>query len=323
MNIKRKKGLGPSLVLAGFFLLLAGLAGIISYQLPRKSLAFDSSDAAAGDVVTLTVYDISLQPAMKGKDGSLVYIVQSKKDAATPQFVGIEVERDDQQIQQAIQQKRNQKLYQQPIRLVGRKVTPSLDQASSTSRESYISNYATITKNIQADSSIYRNFDSQSYLSLVDLQQELHFFQAGVYFSIMLAIACLVTGWHQSRQDQAAFDELCTAYPELEGQLDLLLEKANYLDEGIGLLIYQKHLISYHGRLAAQDLSQATQLTLQDQTNALLSSKYSNIWLEASYPHKSRPYKLPVNRYFDLTEIRVKKLCDYIQTRFPSIQIEI
>ena len=87
--------------------------------------------------------------------------------------------------------------------------------------------------------------------------------QGGMYVAIGLSAAGLLfvgLAFLKRKKVNAAYDELYAAYPELNGNLDLMLQNATYADDETRVYIYKNHFFTTLSGLEVYDLTQANRI---------------------------------------------------------------
>lgn len=230
MKEKNLRGLWATVLLTvlfgGFAIVMWFIGGIASspqFVVDRGGL-FPSN---FGQNVAIKMEAIQEIGAIKGDDKAGMYLVQSGD-----KLVALVASKDDADIKAALAAQEKGELANSPVLVAG-------DKADNSSAKDNISK---IRQNLKAEAQSSLN---GSYL--IDVQKHKSNAQMLMYgaygFGAITLFFIGLFAFNVSRRKKA-YRELYAQFPELEGNLDLLVSGGQYADSKRGLYVYKDHLIA-------------------------------------------------------------------------------
>ena len=317
----RNKGFFSGIFLSILLLAMAGLTFFLWNSMTNPSASF-AGKASSGTAVKMKIYDIYPEPIGEIEGGNVIYLVQYDKNGQG-KFAGIEAAPNHSKIKEIIEQAKGGKLVDQPATLVGTQLAP-LNTTTNTSRNDRIINYGSFIRSVlDPTSQVYRNMNTNYYLSLSENEKDAFWFLLGTVGLLVTAIVTFVASFLLRRRTIASFEELHHQYPELQGDLSKMADEASFYDQNLKVILYKNHLISYFKGTQAIDLRDVQQIYIQ-QTNIRQSGFARSIYT-IQYIRKDRPKKLtlPIKQMKKDTPDRLQKLFDQIAEKFPDIHLGI
>lgn len=148
-------------------------------------------------------------------------------------------------------------LKKNPARLVGTYINTSVQKKD----QSYISNFSSLMLSLRNEvGDISAKIATSSYISLSEFDSDHSKFIFYVLFLVGLSAIFIGTGLFNRRKNVQAYNEIYSIYPEVQGNLNLLLEQASFHDEELKIIIYKDHLITYYRGVRTVDLKQVIHL---------------------------------------------------------------
>lgn len=190
-------------------------------------------------------------------------------------YTGIEAKKGDKQIANLIANADS--LADKPIRLIG-KLYNTLHN-----NEHQIADYGSFMRGqlveLGADSELLDYFADYTYISLSEFQSTNRTYIFECVIVSVLAIIFIVMGIFSRKNNIAAYNELYAAYPETKENFNLLMEKADFHDDVLKIIIYGHHLITYYSGFRAIDLNEAEQIYhyVLTMRRGLIANRSSNL----------------------------------------------
>ena len=244
-----------------FGIILIALAGVVLFSLNKSTpedlekagKVFDVARREDGDTQVVKVTQISSNPVATVDNGkSKLYIIEYLKEDNTYGIIGLEVPADSKLASDLIS--KNDTLPNNP-ELV--KVTVIDSFRNKKAIEDYDSKF---TEVLNDNNLLSGNSQTVYYLSTSESSSSA---QGGMYVAIGLSAAGLLfigLAFLKRKKVNAAYDELYAAYPELNGNLDLMLQNATYADDETRVYIYKNHFFTTLSGLEVYDLTQANRI---------------------------------------------------------------
>lgn len=250
---KRNKGFVLYLVLGLCFIIGALSTFVLVSQGDKKApdviYKGASTSASSGDKVSLRVYDIYSKPiaTIKGHK-TVIWLVSYDKG-----YVGLEAKEDDKDVAKLLNA--GDSLKDQPKRITVKYYN------TRTGSKSRIKNYSgAMTGVLRTSPNISKYFSFYTYVSLQDVKSDRTSLPVVCGILGLVGVILIAAAFVTRHKVNQAYDELYAAYPELNGNLDLLLSDALYYDDNLKIAIYKNHLVSYFRGFCVVDLQQVVQL---------------------------------------------------------------
>lgn len=120
----------------------------------------------------------------------------------------------------------------------------------------------------QIDQDVRLYLDDDAYFSISDLKyQQMNLLKAvgiGALVVAIFEVGPLLFIWSRRRNARKAEKEFFGTYPELNGSLQNVKDKADYVDEKAGLAIYQDYLISFCQAFGSADIRKAKHFDIME-----------------------------------------------------------
>ncbi|WP_247948546.1 hypothetical protein [Streptococcus gordonii] len=312
---KRNQGMIGLLFITLIFLGIAGAMAFIQYQKANPKIAYSADTAkVSSETVYTEVYDISPEPIFPVNNKTEVWLVQYKDG-----YVGIQAKKGDKQIAKLVEQANKGELKKNPARLVGTYINTGVQKKD----QSYISNYASLMHSLRNEAGdISGKIATSSYISLSEFDSDNSKFIFYVLFLVGLSVFFVGTGLFNRRKNVQAYNEIYSIYPEVQGNLNLLLEQASFHDEELKIIIYKDHLITYYRGVRTVDLKQVAHLYHHIFTmhRGFASNRNSTLIAVRS---NNKKYQMPIRNIGKTTDIQLRSTFDYLYNYFPHIKLGV
>ena len=298
---KRNQGMIGLLFITLIFLGIAGAMAFIQYQKANPKIAYSADTAkVSSETVYTEVYDISPEPIFPVNDKTEVWLVQYKDG-----YVGVQANKGE--------------LRKNPARLVGTYINTSVQKKD----QSYISNFSSLMHSLRNEvGDISAKIATSSYISLSEFDSDNSKFIFYVLFLVGLSAFFVGTGLFNRRKNVQAYNEIYSIYPEVQGNLNLLLEQASFHDDKLKIIIYKDHLITYYRGVRTVDLKQVAHLYHHIFTmhRGFASNRNSTLIAVRS---NNKKYQMPIRNIGKTTDVQLQSTFDYLYNHFPHIRLGI
>lgn len=312
---KRNQGMIGLLFITLIFLGIAGAMAFIQYQKANPKIAYSADTAkVSSETVYTEVYDISPEPIFPVNDKTEVWLVQYKDG-----YVGVQAKKGDKKIAKLVEQANKGELKKNPARLVGTYINTSVQKKD----QSYISNFSSLMHSLRNEvGDISAKIATSSYISLSEFDSDHSKFIFYVLFLVGLSAIFIGTGLFNRRKNVQAYNEIYSIYPEVQGNLNLLLEQAYFHDEELKIIIYKDHLITYYRGVRTVDLKQVIHLYHHIFTmhRGFASNRNSTLIAVRS---NNKKYQMPIRNIGKTTDIQLRSTFDYLYNYFPHIKLGV
>lgn len=134
-----------------------------------------------------------------------------------------------------------------------------------------------------------------------------------------IGIVLLVSAFFTRKRNVEAYQGLYEAYPEVEGNLGLLAQEADYHHEKIGLLIYKHHIFTYKqgvGLVDIHDIRQIYHSVINRKRYFITVSRSSTLDIIRK---EGKDLSLPIKNIGKNTDQELTDFFAYLAERYPDI----
>ena len=249
---KRNKGFISVLMLSLVFFAIASISGFLG-QMHKKPTERFADTTDTGKEVTMSVYGIYPEPVGEVDGGTVVYIVQYSKEGEG-KFAVVESKVKDESINKLLENADS--LADNPGTLTGIQLEPLTNtNFVNTSKNTKIINLDEFISSIlPAKSVVARNMNTRIYLSLSEYSRDSLSYIFGIVIFSGMGLMTLVAAFIIRKKTIDSFKEIYRLYPELEGNLEMLDNLAEFYNQDLKVILYKNHLITYYKGTQALDL---------------------------------------------------------------------
>lgn len=312
---KRNKGFISVLMLSLVFFAIASISGFLG-QMHKKPTERFADTTDTGKEVTMPVYGIYLEPVGEVDGGTVVYIVQYKKEGEG-KFAVVESKVKDESINKLLENADS--LAENPETLTGIQLEPLTDtNFVNTSKNTKIINLDEFISSIlPAKSVVARNMNTRIYLSLSEYSRDSLSYIFGIVIFSGMGLMTLVAAFIIRKKTVDSFKELYRLYPELDGNLELLDTQADFYNQDLKVILYKNYLITYYKGTQALDLRDVWRIYLVRTSYSRFSKIYQFVYTRKD---SSKKYSLTI-RNTNRVEEQLEEFWNLLPKKFPEIKI--
>lgn len=312
---KRNKGFISVLMLSLVFFAIASISGFLGQMHKKPTEGFaDTTDT--GKEVTMPVYGIYPEPVGEVDGGTVVYIVQYSKEGEG-KFAVVESKVKDESINKLLENADS--LADNPGTLTGIQLEPLTNtNFVNTSKNTKIINLDEFISSIlPAKSVVARNMNTRIYLSLSEYSRDSLSYIFGIVIFSGMGLMTLVAAFIIRKKTVDSFKELYRLYPELDGNLELLVTQAEFYDQDLKVILYKNHLITYYKGTQALDLRDVWRIYLVRTSYSRFTKVYQFVYTRKD---SSKKYSLTI-RNTNRVEEQLEEFWNLLPKKFPEINI--
>lgn len=315
MKENRNKGVIRFIIGGLIFLLIGGLVGGFyalnsgAENLYERGKRFDPYQNDSPTSIKIT--GILTEPIAEVDTGTFIYLVEYEGSG----YVGLEASAGDKKLQALLDQADT--LREQPMILEVKVFS------TSSKEDGQIENYESLMSGIiDRSSDIAPAFAYGSYVSLSEANALRWLMYGTSAFLIGIGFILFARAYSIHKTNNQSYDNLYQTYPELQGNLDLLLVDAAYRNERLQILVYKEHLVTYYRGFNAVALPDVERL--YGQTIRHRYSLFTVARDEYLMVHRTgikRPLTMQYKSAKKETDMELQSLLDYVANSYPEIQI--
>ena len=312
---KRNKGFISVLMLSLVFFAIASISGFLG-QMHKKPTERFADTTDTGKEVTMPVYGIYPVPVGEVDGGTVVYIVQFSKEGEG-KFAVVESKVKDESINKLLENADS--LADNPGTLTGIQLEPLTNtNFVNTSKNTKIINLDEFISSIlPAKSVVARNMNTRIYLSLSEYSRDSLSYIFGIVIFSGMGLMTLVAAFIIRKKTVDSFKELYRLYPELDGNLELLVTQAEFYDQDLKVILYKNHLITYYKGTQALDLRDVWRIYLVRTSYSRFTKVYQFVYTRKD---SSKKYSLTI-RNTNRVEEQLEEFWNLLPKKFPEINI--
>ena len=312
---KRNKGFISVLMLSLVFFAIASISGFLG-QMHKKPTERFADTTDTGKEVTMPVYGIYPEPVGEVDGGTVVYIVQFSKEGEG-KFAVVESKVKDESINKLLENADS--LADNPGTLTGIQLEPLTNtNFVNTSKNTKIINLDEFISSIlPAKSVVARNMNTRIYLSLSEYSRDSLSYIFGIVIFSGMGLMTLVAAFIIRKKTVDSFKELYRLYPELDGNLELLVTQAEFYDQDLKVILYKNHLITYYKGTQALDLRDVWRIYLVCTSYSRFTKVYQFVYTRKD---SSKKYSLTI-RNTNRVEEQLEEFWNLLPKKFPEINI--
>ena len=312
---KRNKGFISVLMLSLVFFAIASISGFLG-QMHKKPTERFADTTDTGKEVTMPVYGIYPEPVGEVDGGTVVYIVQYSKEGEG-KFAVVESKVKDESINKLLENAES--LAENPGTLTGIQLEPLTNtNFVNTSKNTKIINLDEFISSIlPAKSVVARNMNTRIYLSLSEYSRDSLSYIFGIVIFSGMGLMTLVAAFIIRKKTVDSFKELYRLYPELDGNLELLVTQAEFYDQDLKVILYKNHLITYYIGTQALDLRDVWRIYLVRTSYSRFTKVYQFVYTRKD---SSKKYSLTI-RNTNRVEEQLEEFWNLLPKKFPEINI--
>ena len=258
MTEKRNTKAFVGLIIAGALSLIVSLGALCFFRfyetadnMYKKGNVFGEvrMEDAANTAVKITGY--SKNPIAQIDGGTELYLIEfSKTDKDDYGYASIEVKKGDPLIQKLASV---DDLLENPV-IVAATIRRS---GASGAVRNYTSEFKdTISEN----ETISKLAETEYYASVYEFQKNELVANIIAGVAGVIALVFFYSAFATRKGEDKAYNELYSAYPELNYSMDTVLDNATYVDNQLGIVLYKHHLLATYKNFQVYDLTKAARI---------------------------------------------------------------
>lgn len=317
---KRNKGFISGLVLSLFLFAIAIAMGFL-WNLHKNPTTAFATNNESGKQVKMTIYDIYPEVIGDVDGGSVVYLVQYSQEREG-KYAVVEAKENDAEVKKLIEQATAETLADNPGTLLGTQLQP-LSTNVNTSRNNRIVDLSGFLKSVlEPTSAVYQNMNTNVYLSLTEYSRDGWYYIIGAAIFGGMGIFTAVTAFILRKRSIASYNELYQTYPELQGNLEGIVDQADYNDQDLKVILYKNHLITYFKGTQTVDLRKVDQIYLIE--NSYHRYGFTNKVYQLCYIRKDSPKKHNMTiRTTRTVQEQLEEFWELLMEKFPDIHLGV
>ena len=258
MTEKRNTKGFVGLIIAGVLSLIVALGALGFFQfyqtadnLYNKGNIFGEVPMKDEAVTAVKITGYAENPIATIDGGTKLYLIEfSKSDNDDYGYTSLEVKEGDKLIEKL---KSTDDLVANPVIVAAKMRRSGADGAV----RNYTSEFkATISEN----ETISKLAETEYYVSVYEFDKDRQFAYIVAGIAGIIALVFFYSAFATRKGEDKAYNELYSAYPELNYSMDTVLENATYVDNQLGIVLYKHHLLATYKNFQVYDLTKAERI---------------------------------------------------------------
>ena len=246
------------LIIAGVLSVIVALGALGFFQfyqtadnLYNKGNIFGEVPMKDEAVTAVKITGYAENPIATIDGGTKLYLIEfSKTDNDDYGYTSLEVKEGDKLIEKL---KSTDDLVANPVIVAAKMRKSGADGAV----RNYTSEFkATISEN----ETISKLAETEYYVSVYEFDKDRQFAYIVAGIAGIIALVFFYSAFATRKGEDKAYNELYSAYPELNYSMDSVLEDATYVDNQLGIVLYKHHLLATYKNFQVYDLTKAERI---------------------------------------------------------------
>ena len=258
MTEKRNTKGFVGLIIAGVLSLIVALGALGFFQfyqtadnLYKQGKIFGEVPMKDEAVTAVKITNYAKTPIGTIDGGTELYLIEfTKSNDDDFGYASIEVKEGDKLIEKL---KSTDDLLANPV-IVAAKIRKS-------GADGAIRNYTSLLKDtIKNDKNVLQLAETEYYVSVYEFDKDRQFAYIVAGIAGIIALVFFYSAFATRKGEDKAYNELYSAYPELNYSMDSVLEDATYVDNQLGIVLYKHHLLATYKNFQVYDLTKAERI---------------------------------------------------------------
>ena len=258
MTEKRNTKGFVGLIIAGVLSLIVALGALGFFQfyqtadnLYKQGKIFGEVPMKDEAVTAVKITNYAKTPIGTIDGGTELYLIEfTKSNDDDFGYASIEVKEGDKLIEKL---KSTDDLLANPV-IVAAKIRKS-------GADGAIRNYTSLLKDtIKNDKNVLQRAEKEYYVSVYEFDKDRQFAYIVAGIAGIIALVFFYSAFATRKGEDKAYNELYSAYPELNYSMDTVLENATYVDNQLGIVLYKHHLLATYKNFQVYDLTKAERI---------------------------------------------------------------
>ena len=246
------------LIIAGVLSVIVALGALGFFQfyqtadnLYNKGNIFGEVPMKDEAVTAVKITGYAENPIATIDGGTKLYLIEfSKTDNDDYGYTSLEVKEGDKLIEKL---KSIDDLVANPVIVAAKMRRSGADGAV----RNYTSEFkATISEN----ETISKLAETEYYVSVYEFDKDRQFAYIVAGIAGIIALVFFFSAFATRKGEDKAYNELYSAYPELNYSMDTVLDNATYVDNQLGIVLYKHHLLATYKNFQVYDLTKAERI---------------------------------------------------------------
>lgn len=255
MKETKNKNVFSSILIAIFFLVLSVASGYSAIVNSGADNLYKQgkvlTETTSSGKVALEVIGIYPEPLVEIDGGTEVYLLAYSVDEEHFSYIGLESKSSDKVLKELIAKADSLETKPQVIEA---EVISAYQEEAIQDYDSYMTSF------FEEDEEMAQYFETHRYVSIAEVASDKWWGYGFMVVAGAFGIGFIYSAISSRRNNVKVYETLYTTYPELNGNLDQLIQGASYHQDQLGLLVYKNHLMSYKQSVTLVELSEIASL---------------------------------------------------------------
>ena len=309
------------LIIAGVLSVIVALGALGFFQfyqtadnLYNKGNIFGEVPMKDEAVTAVKITGYAENPIATIDGGTKLYLIEfSKTDNDDYGYTSLEVKEGDKLIEKL---KSIDDLVANPVIVAAKMRRSGADGAV----RNYTSEFkATISEN----ETISKLAETEYYVSVYEFDKDRQFAYIVAGIAGIIALVFFYSAFATRKGEDKAYNELYSAYPELNYSMDTVLENATYVDNQLGIILYKHHLLATYKNFQVYDLTKAERIYhyiyTQKSYGMTVSRTSQLIVLTNDKSYRKKKTSLLIKNVGDETDDLLQPFFYAVSQEFPDI----
>jgi len=321
MTEKRNTKGFVGLIIGGVLSLIVALGALGFFQfyqtadnLYNKGNIFGEAPMKDEAVTAVKITGYAENPIATIDGGTKLYLIEfSKSDNDDYGYTSLEVKEGDKLIEKL---KSTDDLLANPVIVAAKMRKSGADGAV----RNYTSEFkATISEN----ENISKLAETEYYVSVYEFDKDRQFAYIVAGIAGIIALVFFYSAFATRKGEDKAYNELYSAYPELNYSMDTVLDNATYVDNQLGIVLYKHHLLATYKNFQVYDLTKAERIYhyiyTQKSYGMTVSRTSQLILLTNDKSYRRKKTSLLIKNVGDETDDLLQPFFYAVSQEFPDI----
>lgn len=321
MTEKRNTKGFVGLIIAGVLSIIVALGALGFFQfyqtadnLYNKGNIFGEVPMKDEAVTAVKITGYAENPIATIDGGTKLYLIEfTKTDSDDFGYASLEVKEGDKLIEKL---KSTDDLVANPVIVAAKMRKSGADGAV----RNYTSEFkATISEN----ENISKLAETEYYVSVYEFDKDRQFAYIVAGIAGIIALVFFYSAFATRKGEDKAYNELYSAYPELNYSMDSVLEDATYVDNQLGIVLYKHHLLATYKNFQVYDLTKAERIYhyiyTQKSYGMTVSRTSQLILLTNDKSYRRKKTSLLIKNVGDETDDLLQPFFYAVSQEFPDI----
>ena len=321
MTEKRNTKGFVGLIIAGVLSIIVALGALGFFQfyqtadnLYNKGNIFGEAPMKDEAVTAVKITGYAENPIATIDGGTKLYLIEfTKTDNDGFGYASLEVKEGDKLIEKL---KSTDDLVANPVIVAAKMRKSGADGAV----RNYTSEFkATISEN----ENISKLAETEYYVSVYEFDKDRQFAYIVAGIAGIIALVFFYSAFATRKGEDKAYNELYSAYPELNYSMDSVLEDATYVDNQLGIVLYKHHLLATYKNFQVYDLTKAERIYhyiyTQKSYGMTVSRTSQLILLTNDKSYRRKKTSLLIKNVGDETDDLLQPFFYAVSQEFPDI----